>query len=118
MHSKFRTPSTSLIIQGIWASILVLSGTFDQLTDMLIFASFIFYGAGAFGVFILRRKMKDTPRPYRAIGYPILPLIFVLFCITLVVVTIIQNPRDAGIGLALVLSGIPFYLFWNRKVIK
>ncbi|MEO8664433.1 MAG: amino acid permease [Ignavibacteria bacterium] len=115
IHSKFRTPYTSLIIQGIWASLLVLSGTFDQLTDMLIFASFIFYGAGAFGVFVLRRKMKDTPRPYKALGYPILPLIFVLFCITLVVVTIIQNPRDAGIGLALVLSGIPFYIFWNRK---
>jgi len=115
IHSKFKTPYISLVIQGIWASLLVLSGTFDQLTDMLIFASFIFYGAGAFGVFILRRKMKDTPRPYKALGYPVLPLIFVLFCITLVVVTIIQNPRDAGIGLALVLSGIPFYIFWNRK---
>ena len=82
---------------------------------MLIFASFIFYGAGAFGVFILRKKMKDHHRPYKVIGYPIVPLVFVLFCITLVVVTIIQNPRDAGIGLVLVLSGIPFYLFWMRK---
>lgn len=115
IHSKFKTPSTSLIIQGIWASLLVLSGTFDQLTDMLIFASFIFYGAGALGVFILRKKMKDTPRPYKAVGYPILPAIFVLFCLTLVVVTIIQNPRDAGIGLALVLSGIPFYLYWRNR---
>lgn len=115
IHSRFRTPYISLIIQGIWASLLVLSGTFDQLTDMLIFASFIFYGAGAFGVFILRKKMKDTPRPYKALGYPILPFIFVLFCLTLVVVTIIQNPRDAGIGLALILSGIPFYMFWNRS---
>lgn len=115
VHSRFKTPSNSLIFQGIWSSLLVLSGTFDQLTDMLIFASFIFYGAGAYGVIVLRRKMKDTPRPYKAIGYPVLPLIFVLFCITLVVVTIIQNPRDAGIGLALVLSGIPFYMFWNRK---
>lgn len=115
IHPKFKTPYTSLIMQGIWASLLVLSGTFDQLTDMLIFASFIFYGAGAFGVFILRKKMKDSHRPYKAIGYPIIPLIFVLFCITLVVVTIIQNPRDAGIGLVLVFSGIPFYLFWNRK---
>ncbi len=115
IQPKYKTPSTSLLIQGAWSSLLVLSGTFDQLTDMLIFASFIFYGAGAFGVFILRKKMKDTHRPYKAMGYPVLPLIFVLFCITLVVVTIIQNPRDAGIGLALVLSGIPFYIFWNRK---
>jgi len=115
-HSKFKTPHISLLIQGLWASLLVLSGTFDQLTDMLIFASFIFYGAGAFGVFILRKKMKDTPRVYKVPGYPVLPFIFVLFCVTLVVVTIIQNPRDAGIGLSLVLIGIPFYLFWNRKI--
>lgn len=115
VHPKFKTPYTSLLMQGLWASVLVLSGTFDQLTDMLIFASFIFYGAGAFGVFILRKKMKDAHRPYKAMGYPVVPFIFVLFCITLVVVTIIQNPRDAGIGLVLVLSGIPFYLFWNRK---
>ena len=115
IHPKFKTPYTSLIIQGSWACLLVLSGTFDQLTDMVIFASFIFYSAGAFGVFILRRKMKDTERPYKAMGYPIMPAIFVLFCLTLVVVTIIQNPRDAGLGLILVLSGIPFYLFWNRK---
>lgn len=118
VHSKFRTPYISLIIQGIWSCLLVLSGTFDQLTDMLIFASFIFYGAGALGVFILRKKMKHHPRPYKALGYPVLPAIFVLFCITLVVVTIIQNPRDAGIGLVLVFSGIPFYLFWNRKITK
>ena len=114
-HPKFRTPHISLLIQGLWASLLVLSGTFDQLTDMLIFASFIFYGMGAFGVFVLRRKMKDVPRPYKVFGYPIIPGFFVLFCATLVIITIIQNPRDAGIGLALVLIGIPFYLFWNRK---
>jgi APA family basic amino acid/polyamine antiporter len=114
-HPKFRTPHISLLIQGFWASVLVLSGSFDQLTDMLIFASFIFYGMGAFGVFVLRRKMKDVERPYKAFGYPVLPAIFVLFCIALVIVTIIQNPRDAGIGLGLVLIGIPFYLFWNKK---
>lgn len=114
-HPKFKTPYISLLIQGVWSCLLVLSGTFDQLTDMLIFASFIFYGAGAFGVFVLRKKMKDAHRPYKVWGYPWIPGIFVLFCITLVVVTIIQNPRDAGIGLLLVLIGIPFYMFWNMK---
>ncbi len=114
-HPKFRTPHISLLMQGLWASVLVLSGSFDQLTDMLIFASFIFYGMGAFGVFVLRRKMKDNPRPYKAFGYPVLPAIFVVFCAVLVVVTIIQSPRDAGIGLGLVLIGIPFYIFWNKK---
>ena len=115
-HSKFRTPHISLLIQGFWASLLVLSGTFDQLTDMLIFASFIFYGMGAFGVFVLRRKMKDEVRPYKAFGYPVIPAIFVIFCATLVIVTIITNPRDAGIGLSLVLIGIPFYIFWKRRI--
>jgi APA family basic amino acid/polyamine antiporter len=117
-HPKFKTPHVSLLIQGLWASVLVLSGSFDQLTDMLIFASFIFYGMGAFGVFVLRRKMKDDYRPYKAFGYPVLPAIFVIFCAVLVIVTIIQSPRDAGIGLALVLIGIPFYIFWNRKLSK
>jgi len=118
VHPKFKTPYTSLLIQGLWSSLLVLSGTFDQLTDMLIFASFIFYGAGALGVFVLRKKMKDAHRPFKAIGYPVVPAIFVLFCATLVVVTIIQNPRDAGIGLGLVLIGIPFFRNWNNKIKK
>ncbi|CAN5391292.1 amino acid permease [soil metagenome] len=115
VHAKYKTPSTSLLIQGLWSSLLVLSGTFDQLTDMLIFASFIFYGAGALGVFVLRKKMKDDHRPFKAPGYPFVPAIFVLFCIALVGITIIQNPRDAGIGLGLVLIGIPFYYYWRGK---
>jgi len=118
VHPRFKTPYTSLLMQGLWSCLLVLSGTFDQLTDMLIFASFIFYGAGALGVFILRRKMKDSHRPFKAIGYPVIPAIFILFCATLVVVTIIQNPRDAGIGLLLILIGIPFFRNWNNKIKK
>jgi APA family basic amino acid/polyamine antiporter len=82
---------------------------------MVIFASFIFYGAAAFGVFVLRYKMKDAPRVYKVPGYPFVPAFFVLFCITLVIVTVIQQPREAGIGCILLLSGIPFYLYWNRK---
>ncbi len=113
-HPIRRTPSTSLVMQGIWASLLVLTGTFDQLTDMVIFASFIFYGASALGIFVLRRTMKDHPRPYRVPGYPVVPAVFVLFCFTLVLVTIVQRPRDAGIGLVLIGLGVPFYLYWNR----
>jgi APA family basic amino acid/polyamine antiporter len=112
-HPQFKTPSTSLIVQAIWTSVLVLSGTFDQLTDMLIFAAFIFYGAGAFGVFVLRKKMKDLPRIYKTPAF--IPIIFILFSIVLVMVTILQNPRNAGMGLVLILSGIPFYIFWNRN---
>lgn len=114
-HPKYHTPSTALLMQGVWASCLVLSGTFDQLTDTVIFASFIFYGASAFGVFILRRTMKDAHRPYRVHGYPFVPGIFSLFCFVLVIITIIQQPREAIIGLVLIFTGWPFYWYWTRK---
>jgi APA family basic amino acid/polyamine antiporter len=115
IHPKYNTPSNAIIYQGIWASILVLSGSFDQLTDMLVFASFIFYGATTLGVFILRHKMPDAHRPYKTWGYPILPAFFILFCLTLIAITILNKPREAFIGLSLMLAGVPFYFFWSRK---
>jgi APA family basic amino acid/polyamine antiporter len=116
--NKANVPSNSLLWQGIWASVLVLSGTFDQLTDMLIFCVFIFYGATTFGVFILRRRMPDVHRPYKVWGYPIVPAIFILFCIGLFFNTIIARPREAAIGMTLILSGIPVYLFLKRRYSK
>ena len=94
---------------------MVLSGTFDQLTDMVIFSVYIFYGATALGVFILRRKMADAYRPYKAWGYPVVPAIFILFCIVLFFNTVITRPREAAIGLTLILAGIPVYFFLKRK---
>ncbi|TFH47407.1 MAG: amino acid permease [Bacteroidia bacterium] len=108
-------PGNSLLWQGIWASVLVLSGTFDQLTDMLIFAVYIFYGATATGVFILRRRMPDAHRPYKVWGYPVIPAIFVLFCIGLFFNTIVNRPREAAIGLTLILTGIPVYFLFHKK---
>jgi len=113
--NKSNAPGNSLIWQGIWASVLVLSGTFDQLTDMIIFAVFFFYGATSLGVFILRRKMPDAPRPYKVWGYPVVPAIFILFCIVLFVNTIVTRPREAMIGLTLIFTGVPVYWFLNRK---
>jgi APA family basic amino acid/polyamine antiporter len=107
-------PSNSLMWQGIWASVLVLSGTFDQLTDMIIFAVFIFYGATTLGVFILRHRMPDAHRPYKVWGYPYVPAIFILFCIGLFFNTIITRPREAAIGLILIFSGIPVYFLLKR----
>ncbi|MCL4484565.1 MAG: amino acid permease [Bacteroidetes bacterium] len=116
--NKANVPSNSLLWQGIWASVLVLSGTFDQLTDMIIFAVFIFYGATSLGVFILRRKMPDVYRPYKVWGYPVVPAIFILFCIGLFINTIATRPREAAIGMTLILSGIPVYLFLQRRYSK
>jgi APA family basic amino acid/polyamine antiporter len=113
--SKTNVPYNSLLWQGIWASLLVLSGTFDQLTDMIIFAVFIFYGATALGVFILRRRMPNAHRPYKVWGYPFVPAIFILFCIGLFFNTIVTRPREAAIGMALILSGIPVYFLFRRK---
>lgn len=115
IHPVYNTPNNALWIQGIWACLLVLSGSFDQLTDMLIFAAFFFYGATAFGVFVMRRREPDAERPYRVWGYPVIPALFVLFCVALVVITCKTHPREAGIGLALMLTGVPFYIYWTRK---
>ena len=112
-HSH-RCPANSLLMQGIWSSLLVLSGSFDQLTDMLIFAVCIFYGATSLGVIVLRRRMPDAHRPYKVWGYPFVPIFYILFCIGLFLNTIIAKPRKVGIGLVLILAGILVYLFLRR----
>lgn len=116
--NKSNVPGSSLLWQGIWASVLVLSGTFDQLTDMIIFAVFIFYGATSVGVFILRKKMPDAHRPYKVWGYPFIPAFYILFCIVLFFNTIIARPREAAIGSVLILLGIPVFLYLQKKYPK
>lgn len=113
--NQAHVPANSLKYQCLWACILVLSGTFDQLTDMIIFAVFIFYGATTLGVFILRRKMPDAPRPYKVWGYPVVPAVMVLFCAALFVNTIAIRPREAAIGMVLMLTGVPMYWWFNKQ---
>jgi APA family basic amino acid/polyamine antiporter len=109
-----QAPVNSLLYQCVWACVLVLSGTFDQLTDMIIFAVFIYYGATTLGVFILRKKMPDAPRPYKVWGYPVVPAIVVIFCAVLIFNTIFSRPREAAIGAILMLTGVPMY-FWFKR---
>jgi len=113
--NRHQVPGTSLWYQGVWAAVLVLSGTFDQLTDTLIFAAFLFYGATTLGVFVMRIREPKLPRPYKVWGYPVIPAIFVLFCIALTANTIMARPREAAIGITLILIGIPFYFIFSRK---
>lgn len=125
VHYKYRTPVKSLFVQGIWTSLLVLSGTFDQLTDMLVFVSWIFYALAALGVIILRRKMPDASRTYKVWGYPYLPIVFIVFAAVFIVFTLysdINNYLNGSaplinslMGLVLVAAGIPGYLYWNHK---
>ncbi len=113
--NKAQAPVNSLIYQGVWACLLVLSGTFDQLTDMIVFAVFIYYGATALGVFILRKKMPDAERPYKVWGYPVVPAIVVLFCAGLFINTFFTRPREAALGMVLMLTGVPMYWWFKRK---
>ncbi|MDX5482177.1 MAG: amino acid permease [Hymenobacteraceae bacterium] len=113
--NQAQAPANSLRFQGAWACLLVLSGTFDQLTDMIIFAVFIFYGATSLGVFVLRMKMPDAHRPYKVWGYPFVPAIMILFCVALFVNTLYVRPREAAIGMVLMLTGIPMYWWFNKK---
>ncbi len=112
-HKKFSTPGVSLIVQGIWSSILTLTGTFDTISDYVIFAAWLFYGMGAFGVFVLRHKMPDAHRPYKVIGYPVLPAVFVLFAILFVGNTLYSDTSNAMMGLILISLGLPFYIYWK-----
>jgi len=113
--NKAHAPANSLWYQGVWACLLVLSGSFDQLTDMIIFAVFIYYGATALGVFILRKKMPDAPRPYRVWGYPLVPAIVIIFSAVLFINTIFARPREAAIGMVLMLTGVPLYFWFLRR---
>ena len=115
VHPKYNTPDVALFIQAFWAIALVFSGTFDQLTDMLVFASFIFYGSTALGVIILRIKHPEMERKYKVIGYPFVPAIFFLFCVALFVMTIINQPYQAIWGLTLMATGLPVYWWLSRK---
>lgn len=115
IHPRYQTPSVAILLQSSWAIILVWTGSFDQLTDMLVFASFIFYGATALGVILLRHKRPEQERPYRVIGYPVVPAFFCICCALLVCMTLINQPREALTGLGLIATGLPFYWFWRKR---
>ena len=115
VHPTYNTPDIALFIQAFWAIVLVFSGTFDQLTDMLVFASFMFYGSTALGVIILRIKHPELERKYKVIGYPFVPAIFCLFCVSLFISTIINQPYSAIWGLSLMATGVPFYYIFNKR---
>jgi basic amino acid/polyamine antiporter, APA family len=109
-------PAAGLIIQAIWTGILCLTGTYGQLLNYVIFAALIFYALTTIGLFILRRTRADVPRPYRAIGYPVLPALYIVLT-TIVMILILASPttrQDAILGLVLVLIGIPVFYLWRR----
>lgn len=115
VHPKFKTPHISLVVQGVWSAVLVLSGSFDTITDYVIFAAWLFYLLGAVGIFILRKKYKDAHRPYKVWGYPYVPLIFIAFSFLFLVNSVISDFQNSMMGTLLIASGLPFYWYWKKK---
>lgn len=115
IHPKYRTPGRALIFQGILASVMALTGTFEELTNLFIFAGWIFYGLAVVALFRLRRIEPDMPRPYRCWGYPWVPGIFVAGALALTVSLWLDRPGRSSIGLLLILAGLPFYKWWSVR---
>jgi APA family basic amino acid/polyamine antiporter len=113
VHPRFGTPAAALAAQGAVSVALVFTGRFDQLLASCLFASWLFYALGGVAVFVLRRR-TDLPRPYRVWGYPVVPALFVAFAVLLLVATIAAAPRDAAVGTALLLTGVPAYYLFRR----
>jgi basic amino acid/polyamine antiporter, APA family len=114
---RFHTPGISILALSLWASALILiSGGYKELFTYVIFASWILYGMATAAVIVLRKKRPDLPRPYRTIGYPFVPIIFVLVAILLVISTLVDSPWESLKGLAIVLIGVPFYYYWRYRL--
>jgi basic amino acid/polyamine antiporter, APA family len=111
---KTHVPVIALVVQGVWAAVLALSGTFDQLTDLAIFAFWLFYGMVTAAVFVFRRREPDAPRPYRTWGYPVVPALFVLVTIYLIIFTIKNAPLQSLFGLVIIALGLPVYWYFVR----
>jgi basic amino acid/polyamine antiporter, APA family len=114
VHPKWRTPAFSLIGQGLWAAVLTLSGRYDQLYTYVIYGMVLSYTLTVIAMFLLRWKRPELARPYRCTGYPWLPAIYVVVGAAWTLNTIITRPKEAFWGTAIVLIGVPFYLFWKR----
>jgi basic amino acid/polyamine antiporter, APA family len=114
LGERSAVPVAAILLQGFWASLLVVSATFDQLTDCVIFASMIFYAATTAAVFVLRKKMPDAPRPYKTLGYPVVPILFVAVALWLLINTLRTNPVESAAGLGLIALGWPVYI-WQRR---
>jgi APA family basic amino acid/polyamine antiporter len=109
------TPKNALIVQGIWTCLLCLSGSYGQLLDYIIFAVLVFYILTIAGLFVLRRTQPQAERPYKAIGYPVLPAIYIVMALFIDVVLLRYKPQYTWPGLIIVLLGIPVYLVWSRR---
>ena len=115
VHPKFNTPGNAIMIQGFWAAILTLTGTFEELITLVVFVNFMMWIAASSTVFVLRKKQPDLERPYKVWGYPYVPAFFILFSSAIMVNTFFVSPEQSIMGLGLTLLGIPAYWYWKKK---
>ena len=115
LHPTYKTPAVSLMVQMVWICILCISGSYGQLLDYVVFAVLVFYILTIAGLFVLRFKRPNAERPYRAIGYPVLPAIYIVMAIFIDIVLLLYKPQYTWPGLIIVLLGIPVYYIWRTR---
>jgi amino acid transporter len=115
VHPQYHTPGVSILLMSGWAALMVLSGRYDDLYNVVIFASWILYGMTAASVIVLRKRRPDLKRPYKVLGYPVVPILFVFVTTLLLFSTLQRRPRESLIGLGLILVGFPFYFHWKKR---
>jgi APA family basic amino acid/polyamine antiporter len=115
LHPTYKTPVVSLMVQMVWTCVLCISGSYGQLLDYIIFAVLVFYVLTIVGLFVLRRTHPDAARPYRAVGYPVLPIIYIVMALFIDIVLLRYKPQYTWPGLIVVLLGIPVYYAWSRS---
>ena len=124
-HKKFLTPGNALLLHGIWTSMFIITGSFNMLADMFVFITWIAYGAGAIGIFLLRKKMRDHHRPYKIWGYPVVPILFIAFTAFYLVTTVWSDVTNylnhrqpvinSVLGMVITAIGIPLYFYFKKK---
>ncbi|MDH7511670.1 MAG: amino acid permease [Clostridiales bacterium] len=115
IHPRFRVPTTAIIWQAVWSSLLCLSGTYQTLYEYVIFAVVLFFAATGAAVIILRIRQPEKLRPYRTWGYPIVPSVFILVNLAIFLNSILSQPFESAIGLGIILAGAPAYIFWRKR---
>ena len=115
VHPRFGTPALAIVASAAWSAVLAASGTFEQLLTYVVFAGWAFYALAAASIFVYRRRRPDAPRPFRTPGYPVTPVIFIVVSAAIVVNTLLTQPKQALLGLGIILLGTPAFLWWSKR---
>jgi basic amino acid/polyamine antiporter, APA family len=115
IHPRYHVPGRAIIAQALWSGLLCLTGTYQALFEYVIFAVVLFFAATGVAVLVLRFTRPDAPRPYRAWGYPVVPIIFIVVNLAVFINRIVSEPRKSALGLAMILAGLPAYFFWKKR---